>query len=133
MATWTTSSARSRRSPLRTDGKTAIVLRADGGRAIGAGHLMRCVALARALASDTEPILATSADPELIGPIARAGITVVPIERAHPHPSDADGIVDLARRVDADTVIVDGYHFDQGYVTRLSDAGLKTAMIEDEA
>ena len=63
---------------------------------IGAGHLMRCLALARALSRYVQPVIATTCNrPELLQHVERAGIAIARLGAAHPHPSDADQVCEL--------------------------------------
>jgi len=111
---------------------TRVVLRADADPSIGAGHLMRCLALARALSRYVQPVIATTCNrPELLQHVERSGIAIARLGAAHPHPSDADQVCELMDGVRPGFVVIDGYHFDGAYVDRLRSWGLRTLMIDD--
>lgn len=114
-------------------GARKVVLRADAGPAIGAGHLMRCLALGRALASRAEVVFVTRrGQPALAEHVRSAGITLVEIEKVYPDRADADAVSGLIGPSRHDWAVVDGYHFDEGYVEQLRACGARTAIIDDE-
>jgi len=111
---------------------TAVLLRADAGQAIGAGHLMRCLSLARALPATVEPIVVTSCPvPSLLDRVRDAGIRLERLEASHPDPTDVPAVAALARRTSASAIVIDGYHFDERYVDAMNGAGLRTIVIDD--
>lgn len=111
-----------------------VIVRADAGPDIGAGHLMRMLALARALASRTDVTFATACDrPALLEQVRRSGIRLVTVPARHPDARDAEAIVKLKCGPEAPTwAIVDGYHFDAAYLARLGAAGFRVMAVDDE-
>lgn len=112
------------------------MLRADAGPSIGAGHLMRCLTLARQLADShsVEPVIATTCrQPELLEHVERSGIPIVHLDAAHPDPQDAAQVRALLSAEGAEAVIVDGYHFDDSYLDAVRSESVRTVAIDDAA
>lgn len=113
----------------------ALLLRADAGPKIGAGHVLRCLALAqnwqerggRAVFASAVEAPALSARILGEGMESRA-LPTVPGSRA-----DAEHTARLAQEVGAQFLVVDGYHFDTAYQECLKEAGLQVLWIDDEA
>jgi UDP-2,4-diacetamido-2,4,6-trideoxy-beta-L-altropyranose hydrolase len=112
---------------------TAVLIRADASAVIGAGHVMRCLAVAEAL---LEPgVAVTLAAAELPDALRRrlteAGVGVIDI------PGPAGGADDLqatgAAVKNADRVILDGYQFDETYrrSLRAAAAGAPVLAFDD--
>lgn len=118
-----------------------VVFRCDGNAEIGAGHLVRCGALAReitrrggwaALACrpipealrwatagvETTPLLACSADD-------RAGL------QGKLGAADLLGLLDAARRWQADWIVADQYGASGGYLEGIASAGYRLAALDD--
>lgn len=104
-----------------------IVLRCDASAEIGAGHLMRCATLARALAScGVEATLAANED-------ARAfRLPEAVPDMIHLPEGDRDDAAALLGRVPgADMVIVDHYGLGRVYEQALSKGGARVAAMDD--
>ena len=87
---------------------TRVVLRADAGASIGGGHLMRCVALARALPPHVQPVIATTCEHgSLLAHAERAGIRVVVLDAPEPGARDAAQVCRLLEGEGA-WIVVDG-------------------------
>lgn len=93
-----------------------LLVRADAGAAIGAGHVMRCLALAQQWQTEGgRATFACSQLPEVLGERLRAeGCEVVMIDAVVGSTDDADATVGLARKLDA-VVVADGYRFSVDY------------------
>ena len=109
-----------------------ILVRADGGVAIGLGHAMRCLALVQAVADEcggSAEFLMADPPPAFAARAAHEGATV------HALGAAPGGVADAAETVrragGADWIVLDGYHFDGGYQRALVDAGLKLLAFDD--
>jgi UDP-2,4-diacetamido-2,4,6-trideoxy-beta-L-altropyranose hydrolase len=114
---------------------TRVVIRADAGPDIGSGHVMRCAALAEALRARGADVvlLSRGLPPRLCGEMEAIGVATAAPTGAWPDTRDADETIALANDCAGDVrwVVVDGYHFDRGYMRTLVDAGLRVAWIDD--
>lgn len=126
---------------MSTEGHTLLV-RADGGATIGAGHIMRSLALAMEWCSHggNALFLANCPDDKLARRITAAGMSFRTIERSHPDPSDLQFTLSTAnelgrlRSVDDETwLVLDGYHFGSTYQEAINAAGIKLLVMDDSA
>ncbi len=110
-----------------------LVIRADAGAKVGAGHLMRCLALAEAwIARRGRVIMAVPPDlPDgLVERIRTLGAAM------HRLPSGAEEVGSLLRLVgaeDAAWIAVDGYRFGADWLQAISQAGRPVLSIDDDA
>ncbi len=113
----------------------AIVIRADAGPSIGAGHVMRGMALGQAWMRAGGKVVLATASPEqgLRHRLGREGFDVVALTAPFPDPADADGLDSLLRRHAGAWVAVDGYAFDETYHRRIREAGHPLLVIDDTA
>lgn len=112
--------------------RVSVLIRADGGATIGAGHLIRCLALAETLRlRATVTFVTCQGQSPLVDHIRRAGITVIEIAAAHPDPGDAGTVARLVEQFGQEWVVIDGYHFDERYLERLR--GARVMVIDDQA
>jgi UDP-2,4-diacetamido-2,4,6-trideoxy-beta-L-altropyranose hydrolase len=110
-----------------------ILIRADGDRGIGTGHVMRMLALAEwaLMAGDEIVVACARLDDALADRARRVGVA---LERRDVEPgtrADAAWTVELARARTADWVIVDGYRFDVFYQEALRAAGVRLLFVDD--
>jgi UDP-2,4-diacetamido-2,4,6-trideoxy-beta-L-altropyranose hydrolase len=110
-----------------------LIIRADASSRMGTGHVMRCLALAHAwqeagglsyfaLAEVALPLQARLHD---------EGMEVCHVSAVSGSEADAAETVALAQRVDAQWVVVDGYHFSSAYQTAIKEASLRLLFIDD--
>lgn len=108
-----------------------VLIRADASPAMGTGHVMRCLAVAEALADHGDEAVFAAADitPALERRLESTGFPLLRL------PGPASGPADLAatRAVEADAVLLDGYHFDDGYRRGLRAGGKPVAVFDDLA
>ena len=114
-------------------GRLDLLLRADAGRAIGTGHVMRCLALAQACQGAGRGVaLATAAEtPALEARLRSEGVEVVRLSALAGSADDAAETAALARRLGAPWVGLDGYHYAADFRRQLKDAGLALLVIDD--
>jgi UDP-2,4-diacetamido-2,4,6-trideoxy-beta-L-altropyranose hydrolase len=109
------------------------VLRVDGGRAIGMGHLVRTRALARALAERGVPPLFATASEEGERWLRARGEDVVRIDAEPGASQDAIAVTRLAQEHGACRIVTDGYAFREEYLQTLVETCLPVASIDDLA
>jgi UDP-2,4-diacetamido-2,4,6-trideoxy-beta-L-altropyranose hydrolase len=134
---------RSARSPvaIRLKGKLPhLLLRADADQARGAGHVMRCLALAEAWQQHDgrATLLSCRLNPELCRRTEALGIGLTEIPLPHPASSDLRAACTVLEEVSRDDtalpwVVLDGHHFDTVYQSLLRSAGCRLMVIDDTA
>ncbi len=111
-----------------------LLIRADASTQIGTGHVMRCLALAQAwqeVGGDVYFVLAYHV-PALEARLRAEGMQVVHLELDAPgSEEDAVETAVLGQKLQAQWVVVDGYHFDAEYQQYLKTAGFRLLFIDD--
>jgi len=110
-----------------------IVLRVDGGASIGAGHVMRCLALAQAAhdAGHRTVFLMEPGAAALKRRLRDEGCDVHDLPSKRGSREDALETAARAQEVGAACTVVDGYVFDTMYQIILKDAGIRFLTIDD--
>lgn len=110
-----------------------LLIRTDGSSLIGIGHVMRCLALAQAWTETGGKAIFAMANQELsLATRLRAdGMDLVKLSTQPGSDDDSSQIVNLARKVNASAVVVDGYQFDDKYQRSIKDIGLYFMFIDD--
>ena len=114
--------------------KRPILIRSDAGGYLGAGHIMRMIALGQSLLDREIPVCFASMQcPQpLSDRIEREGFSFYTLkESALGGKEDAKETKRLAIELDCQWVVLDGYHFDLDYQKTLRTDSLKVAIMED--
>lgn len=111
-----------------------LLVRADASQAIGTGHVMRCIALAKAwqVAGGTVFWLWAEMIPALRERLDREGIACRRIGGAVGTSSDAEQLIVEARDGNSEWVAVDGYRFLPNYIRTLKRSGLRVLFLDDD-
>jgi UDP-2,4-diacetamido-2,4,6-trideoxy-beta-L-altropyranose hydrolase len=126
---------------IRLKGKLPhLLLRADANQARGAGHVMRCLALAEAWErrDGRATLLSCRPNPVLCQRTKALGIGLTEIPLPHPDGSDLRAACIVLEELSRDDtelpwVVLDGYHFDTIYQSLLRSAGCRLMVIDDTA
>ena len=117
------------------DQTSPLIIRADSGLRIGAGHVMRCLALAQKwLDQERKVIFITACESDSVRQrLTEEGFEIVPVERAHPDPSDWRCTSEVLAQYPGAWTVLDGYHFDPVYHRLIKEAGHSLLVIDDMA
>ncbi len=112
-----------------------ILFRADASSAIGSGHVMRCLALAKAWQNAGGGACFLTA--ERIGALderfVQEDVRHERIAIRPGTPEDAEQTVAWARRLGASWIVVDGYRFRPDYIHQLKISGARVLAMDDDA
>lgn len=112
-----------------------VIIRADATASIGAGHLMRCLALAQALKTGGYDItfITFCESQSLYQRLLDEGFQVITLEGRHPNPLDWQTTSDVLKSFPEAWLVLDGYHFDSAYQRQCKEAGCRLFVIDDTA
>jgi len=110
-----------------------LVIRADGSEAIGAGHLLRCLALAQAWPPAAGPVCFLMAEgAEVFAPrLEMEGFVVETLDAAIGTAADAAATVGIASARGATWIVADGYRFDNAYLDILAQSPSRVLFLDD--
>jgi UDP-2,4-diacetamido-2,4,6-trideoxy-beta-L-altropyranose hydrolase len=113
---------------------TTILFRVDASAEIGTGHLMRCIALAQALSDEgaTVAFLSKNLPDALLLRLDAERFKRLSLRSNAGTKEDAAETAEAAKKMKADWVVMDGYHFGVASQQAITDAGLKLFWIDDE-
>jgi UDP-2,4-diacetamido-2,4,6-trideoxy-beta-L-altropyranose hydrolase len=109
-----------------------LLVRADSSPTVGAGHVLRCLALGQACLERQGTV--AFAIPEPASPIFTrlTDVDVVSLPPAsEASTADADATGGIARSRNADWVVLDGYRFDDAYQSRVKRCGARLLVLDD--
>ena len=115
--------------------RPSLVIRADAGTRQGTGHLMRCLALAQGWQAQGGQVHFVSAceSEGLRQRIAQGGFRLTPVLQPFPHSADWDLLSPVLAGQPEAWVVLDGYHFDSTYQSRIKETGCRLLVIDDMA
>jgi UDP-2,4-diacetamido-2,4,6-trideoxy-beta-L-altropyranose hydrolase len=110
-----------------------LLARADAGAAMGAGHLLRCLALAQAWqdAAGGACVMVASAPPAALARLADSGIAATAPAGPTASTVDAAATLALAREIGASWIVTDGYAFGAAFQAALQESGTPLLSIDD--
>lgn len=112
----------------------SLLVRADASTQIGTGHVMRCLALAQAWQDDGRAATFVSSETLGQGLEKRLHDEAMDLHLLKAEPGSAQDAVQtaaLAHGINAQWVVIDGYHFGTDYQQVIKDAGLRLLCIDD--
>lgn len=114
--------------------RKSLLVRADASTQIGAGHVMRCIALSNAWRCSGEDVTFACAEvvPGLQQRLQQEHFEVVAIEGEPGGGQDAQRTGELAKQLRSEWVVVDGYQFGPDYYRGLRCSGLRSLAIDDD-
>ena len=111
----------------------ALILRADANEKIGSGHVMRCLALAQAYSEPgRRALFATDGSvPALEGRLREGNVEILTLDAVAGSLEDAERLAELAHRVNAKWIVVDGYQFGSAYQETIKSKSLNLLVLDD--
>ncbi len=109
-----------------------LVIRVDANLDIGMGHFMRCLALAQAWQRYEGHVTFTISGDQLKQRVENMGMDYSTLLVEPGSMDDARLLVETCKKLGADWIIVDGYHFKSDYHAYLKECGFNLLIIDDE-
>jgi UDP-2,4-diacetamido-2,4,6-trideoxy-beta-L-altropyranose hydrolase len=112
-----------------------LLIRSDAGPLIGAGHVMRCLALAQAWQDSGGRVAYAMAPgaPKIESRLAAEGIDVILLDAEPGSEADGAETCRIAERLKADWLVLDGYQFGAEYQRAVKRAGFRLLAVDDYA
>ena len=115
-----------------------IIFRVEGNELVGHGHFMRCLSIADYLMSSHKCVFAISDPSALV--MHELQIRAIELyrtpsaEQCHPDDKSSENwTYDLSGFAqEGDLLFLDGYRFDNSFMTRITEKGGKVIRIQDE-
>ena len=113
-----------------------LYIRADADGKIGAGHIMRCIALAQAWQDQggKTTFISHCESDALKERIQSEGFRFIALDNACPDSSDLKNTLSILMNENGDQkkwLVLDGYHFTPEYQKAIRDAGIRLLVIDD--
>ncbi|SDK04069.1 UDP-2,4-diacetamido-2,4,6-trideoxy-beta-L-altropyranose hydrolase [Sediminibacillus albus] len=114
--------------------KVKFIIRADASNAIGAGHIMRTLALAQSLKKYSSiQFVCSEITTGLIKLLNKENVCLDVLPSTPGSEEDLNKTIEIAKIKQVDWIILDGYHFNDSYITELKKNGLKVLLFDDFA
>ncbi|MCI5065998.1 UDP-2,4-diacetamido-2,4,6-trideoxy-beta-L-altropyranose hydrolase [bacterium] len=110
-----------------------VIIRADASTEIGAGHVMRCLALSQALrrSSHTVHFVTKTEDSSFLSRIHSEVTSVTLLDSGLDPVRDAQQSLEEVEKHSASWFVTDGYHFDTEYQRLIKSSGVRLLSIDD--
>ena len=110
-----------------------LLVRADANASIGAGHVMRCLALAQAWqdAGGSAIFAMVEPPPSIHARLQGEGIEVIQLPGIAGTLDDSEQTSRCAPKCEANWLVLDGYHFGADYELSLKRAGHRLLSVDD--
>jgi UDP-2,4-diacetamido-2,4,6-trideoxy-beta-L-altropyranose hydrolase len=116
------------------DCQLKLLIRADSGPRIGTGHIMRMLALGQAwkrLRGQTTFVCDKNIPQALVRRISREGFQLFQIANGNGDRQDACDTCEIARAIQPDWIVLDGYRFDDGYQKQIAQTKSPLMVLDD--
>jgi len=110
-----------------------LLIRADAGAEIGAGHVMRCLALGQGWQErgGRAVLLMAQSTPAIRQRLSREGCELVSLDAMVGSAADAEKTLEAARQCGCEWLILDGYRFDSKYESSVYGHGFGVLCVDD--
>ncbi|WP_408955693.1 UDP-2,4-diacetamido-2,4,6-trideoxy-beta-L-altropyranose hydrolase [Natroniella sp. ANB-PHB2] len=108
-------------------------IRADGGKDIGMGHIMRCMVLANAFSENVELSFIIKEDSSVVKLLEEKGFEIITIDYNLDYQAEIRRVKEIIIKKEIEILITDSYELDQNYLTELKKEVAKLVSIHDFA
>ncbi len=109
-----------------------LLIRVHSGKSVGLGHLMRCLSLAEAWCEHGGSVsFASEFVPKNLLP--RASFNEIDWIEVEEFGESGRELSEIAERIAADLIVIDGYKFDPGYMQWAGKRGHPILVVDDDA
>jgi UDP-2,4-diacetamido-2,4,6-trideoxy-beta-L-altropyranose hydrolase len=110
-----------------------LLIRADADDKIGAGHVMRCLALAQAWRARCRPVTFVSRcdSHSMRQRIRDEGMGLVGLSHSHSTSEDLETTLALIKEIGPSWLVTDGYHFTLAYQEIMRQTGVHLLCVDD--
>lgn len=112
-----------------------LIVRVDADAKMGAGHLMRCFALAQEWRDNGRKVVFVTAckNEDLLDRLSDERFQVIRLTAMYPDPTDAKATVQVLLQHPGAWLVLDGYHFDESYQEIIQKSGVRLLLFDDDA